>query len=181
MKNMKEKPNINQEAWISLAMEKYESMLLSYAFNVCGSYERAQDIVQDTFLKLCKADMQKVDTYIKAWLFKVCRNRALEVIRKECKMQPLTDEQLNREVSTTSSPYDQIDRSEQFSQMLSLVEELPEKQKEVVFLKFQSELSYKEISEVADISISNVGVILHTAIGKLRTQMRTNSEVQNVY
>ena len=172
---MKEKPNISRERWISLAIEKYESMLLSYAFNMCRSYERAQDIVQDTFLKLCKADMQKVDIYLKAWLFKVCRNRALEIIRKENKMQPLTDEQLNREVSTTASPYDQIERSEQFSKMLSFVDELPDKQKEVVFLKFQSELSYKEISEVADISISNVGVILHTAIGKLRTQMRASS------
>jgi len=173
---MKDKTNMNRETWISLAMENHESMLLSYAFNICGNYERAQDIVQDTFLKLCKADMQKVDIYLKAWLFKVCRNRALEIIRKERKMQPLTDEQLNKEASNTSSPYDKIDRSEQFTKMLSFVDELPKKQKEVVFLKFKSELTYKEISEVADISISNVGVILHTAIGKLRTKMRNNIE-----
>ena len=73
---------IDREEWISLALEEYESMLLSYAYNLTRDYEKAQDIVQDTFLSLCKADMGKV-AFLKAWLFKVCRNRALEIIRKE--------------------------------------------------------------------------------------------------
>lgn len=164
------KADIKREKWISLAMEKYESMLLSYAYNMTGEYEKAQDIVQDTFLRLCKADMKKV-THPKAWLFKVCRNRALEIIRKERKMQPLTDEHIEKKPANVRSPYDEIERSDRFSRMLKLVDKLPEKQKEVVYLKFQSDLSYKEISEVAEISISNVGFILHTAIKNLRTQM----------
>ena len=162
--------DIKKEKWISQAMEKYESMLLSYAYNIVREYEKAQDIVQDTFLRLCKADMNEV-THRKAWLFKVCRNRALEIIRKEQKMQPLTEEHMDTKPADTPSPYDEVELSDQFSRVLRLVEGLPEKQKEVIYLKFQSDLSYKEISEVAEISISNVGVILHNAIKHLRTQM----------
>jgi len=162
--------NTLEHEWIANAIDKYESMLLKYAYSMIGRYERAQDIVQDTFLKLCKADRKKIE-YPKAWLFKVCRNRALEVLRKEQKMQPLTDEFIDKKPAEIQSPYEKIERSDSFSRAVTLIEDLPEKQKEVVYLKFQSNLSYREISEVADISISNVGVILHTAMKTLRTQM----------
>jgi RNA polymerase sigma factor (sigma-70 family) len=162
---------VNREQWISHAIEKYQSMLLSYVYNLTGDYNRAQDVVQDTFLKLCKADREKVDTYLRAWLFKVCRNRALEIIRKEYRMQPLTDEFMDKQPADIRSPYEQAERSDTFSRVLSLIEGLPEKHKEIVYLKFQSNLSYKEISEVAEVSMSNVGVILHTAIKNLRTKM----------
>jgi RNA polymerase sigma factor (sigma-70 family) len=162
--------DMTREQWVSLAMEKYESMLLSYAYNIVGEYERAQDVVQDTFLKLCKEDMSSL-TYLRAWLFKVCRNRALEIIRKERKMQPLDSEYIEKKPSDTRSPYDEVELSDQFSRVLSLLDGIPEKHKEVICLKFQSNLSYQEISEVADITISNVGVILHTALRTIRTQM----------
>ena len=154
--------------WIATAIEQYESMLLKYAYNITGSYDRAQDVVQDTFLRLCNADREKIEQYLKAWLFKVCRNRALELIRKEQKMQPLTDEYLDKAPAETRSPYDEAERSDSFSRAVTLIDKLPEKQKEIVYLKFQSNLSYKEISKVADVSISNVGVILHTAMKTLR-------------
>ena len=158
----------NEHDWIAAAIEQYESMLLKYAYNITGRYDRAQDVVQDTFLRLCNAEREKIEQYLKAWLFKVCRNRALELIRKEQKMQPLTDEHLDKRPAETRSPYDEAERSDSFSRAVTLIDKLPEKQKEIVYLKFQSNLSYKEISKVADVSISNVGVILHTAMKTLR-------------
>jgi RNA polymerase sigma-70 factor (ECF subfamily) len=159
--------NSPEHDWIVSAISKYESMLLKYAYTMTGRYDRAQDVVQDTFLKLCKADREKIE-YLKAWLFKVCRNRALEIIRKEQKMQPLTDVLIDKEPAETRSPYEMIERSDSFSRAITLIEDLPAKQKEIVYLKFQSNLSYREISEVAEVSISNVGVILHTAMKTLR-------------
>jgi RNA polymerase sigma-70 factor (ECF subfamily) len=164
--------NSLEHDWIVNAINKYESMLLKYAYNMTGRYDRAQDVVQDTFLKLCKADREKIE-YLKAWLFKVCRNRALEIIRKEQKMQPLTDVLIDKKPAEMQSPYDMIERSDSFSRAISLIEALPAKQKEIVYLKFQSNLSYKEISEVAEVSISNVGVILHTAMKTLRGSLHS--------
>jgi len=86
-------------------------------------------------------------------------------------MQPLTDEYIDNKPAEIRSPYDEIERCDRFKRMLILIDGLPEKQREIVYLKFQNNLSYKEISEVAETTVSNVGVILHTALKQLRTQM----------
>ena len=56
--------------------------------------------------------------------------------------------------------------------LYSLIQELPARQKEVMRLKFQSNLSYKEIAEAVGISISNVGFVVHSALKKLREGMK---------
>jgi RNA polymerase sigma-70 factor (ECF subfamily) len=55
------------------------------------------------------------------------------------------------------------------------METLPKNQKEVVILKFQHELSYKEISEITKLSVTNVGFLLHTAIKALRKELLAES------
>ena len=69
------------------------------------------------------------------------------------------DEQLRSEQQETSQ------------HVLKLLERLPENQQEVVRLKFQAGLSYREISGVTQLSVSNVGYLLHTALATLRKQL----------
>ena len=57
------------------------------------------------------------------------------------------------------------------SQILQIVETLPKNQREVIYLKFQCDLSYKEISSVTSLSVSNVGFLIHTAVRAIRKQM----------
>jgi len=162
--------------WIEDAIGRYESMLLNYSWRLTGSYEKAQDAVQDTFVKLCGADRSAVEKYLKAWLFKVCRNRSLELMRKERKMEALTEVHLDKTGSDGPSPYEQAERNESLDRISELIGKLPEKHREVVCLKFQNGLSYREISEIADISVSNVGFILHTALKRLRADWAETSE-----
>ena len=64
-------------------MGLYESQLIAYAANIlAGDFERARDVVQDAFLRLFQADPARVRENLKAWLYTVCRNRALDVLRK---------------------------------------------------------------------------------------------------
>ena len=63
---------------------------------------------------------------------------------------------------------------ERHEEVLKFVERLPENQREVIRLKFQSDLSYKEISEITDLSVSNVGFLIHTGIKRLRMLMGVN-------
>ena len=74
--------------------------------------------------------------------------------------------------SREPSPAAQAEQNENTQQALRLLESLPANQKEVVRLKFQSGLSYKEISRVTNLSVSNVGFLIHTAIKTLREQMQ---------
>lgn len=68
-------------------------------------------------------------------------------------------------------PGDVLERKEALSLVGQLMESLSENQREVLRLKFQSGLRYREISEITGLSVSNVGFLLHTAIKTLRTQM----------
>ncbi len=166
-----------KEEWIADAMELFEGALIRYAMLFTNSEDRARDVVQDTFIKLCKQERKKVEKYIKAWLYKVCRNRSLEVLRKENRMMELTDSTLIKTTSKTPSPAVQAEQNDQIHMALALVDTLPEKQQEVVRLKFQHQLSYKEISEVANVTVTNVGFLLHTALKTLRMQMQKTGEV----
>ena len=67
-----------------------------------------------------------------------------------------------------------MERKERFEEVLRFLERLPENQREVIRLKFQGDLSYKEISEVTGLSVSNVGFLIHTGIKRLRTLMGVN-------
>ena len=68
-----------------------------------------------------------------------------------------------------------LDERRTVSQILQVVETLPKNQREVIYLKFQSDLSYKEISEVTKLSVGNVGLLLHTALKAIRKRVVSES------
>jgi RNA polymerase sigma-70 factor (ECF subfamily) len=149
--------------WIEEALELHESSLLRYARWILSDLESAREVVQETFLRLCKEDPARVEGHVAQWLFTVCRNLAFDARKKEARMTPLGD----TEVAVAPG----LEERETVSQILQLVETLPKNQREVVYLKFQCDLSYKEISEITRLSVSNVGFLLHSAVRAIRKQM----------
>ena len=67
---------------------------------------------------------------------------------------------------------DVLEKKEEEAQLLSLLTQLPEKQQEVIQLKFQNGFSYKEIAKITGLSSSNVGYLIHTGIKTMRTAAR---------
>jgi RNA polymerase sigma-70 factor (ECF subfamily) len=163
--------------WVRIALREHEGALIRYAAQITGDLDRARDVVQDTFLKLCAESPARLDSHLKEWLFTVCRNRALDVMRKEQRMKPTDQVQLETGASREPSPAAQAEQNENAHHALRLLDALPANQKEVVQLKFQSGLSYKEISRVTNLSVSNVGFLIHTAIKTLRQQMQDEEVV----
>jgi RNA polymerase sigma-70 factor (ECF subfamily) len=70
------------------------------------------------------------------------------------------------------APDEQADRSDTEQWIPKLISALPKRQQEVIRLKFQQNLSYREIAEVLSISEGNVGFILHTGVKALRDHMQ---------
>jgi len=157
--------------FVRAALERYEAALVRHAFGITGDLEAARDVVQDTFLKLCDQPPEAVDGHLAQWLFTVCRNRALDVKRKESRMTPLMDDQMEQRAAVEPSPSAQAELRETTRNMLDLMDQLPHNQREVVRLKFQAQLSYEEIAAVTSLSSSNVGFLLHTAIKTLRVRL----------
>ncbi len=156
------------------ALAQYESALIAYACSILGDESRARDVVQDTFLKLYLADPDRVRENLKAWLYAVCRNRAFDVLRKENRMVFSDDGQpMGWLEELQSEPDESSDDDESLEQIWSVMEQLPKNQSEVIRLKFQHELSYKEIASTTGLTVTNVGFLLHTGIKRLRKLLKS--------
>lgn len=166
-----EKMVTTREDFVRKALVEYESPLIGYATTFLHDVERARDVVQDTFIRLYQQDIEKVRSGLKAWLFTVCRNRALDVIRKEKRIVGLEDEQMARVPSSRRTPAERADLQERVSQVHEALARLSENQREVIQLKFEQGLSYGEISEVTGLSTGNVGFLLHTGLKRLRSYL----------
>ena len=153
------------------ALKEYESPLIGYAMNILRDLDRARDVVQDTFIRLYKQDVEKVKGGLKSWLFTVCRNRALDVLRKEKRMISVDDEMFDREASKAPTPDTSADQSERIQQLLTLLDSLSENQKQVILLKFEKGMSYQEISDHTGLTSGNVGFLLHNGLKRLRDMM----------
>ena len=144
--------------------------LTRYAARLLGDADRARDVVQDTFVRLMAQPAESVDGHAVEWLFTVCRNRAMDVLRKEGRMKRFEEGQMERVRAEEPRPGRTLEREETQAAVLRLIERLPPNQQEVVRLKFQNGFSYKEISRITALSVGNVGFLIHTAVAKLRVE-----------
>jgi RNA polymerase sigma-70 factor (ECF subfamily) len=160
--------------WLEGVLSRYEQPLLRYAASLVGA-SIAADVVQETFLALCREPRTKVEGHVSAWLFTVCRNRALDLLRQRKRDAELMEDDMK---SPESGPSSKLERDETLSRLMTVVDELPERQREVLRLKFAAGLRYKEIAEVTDLSISNVGVILHNAIKTVREKLAAQDALE---
>src|SRR5438034_1205275 len=80
--------------WIVDALDRHEASLVRYANWILGDIESAREVVQETFLRLCKEQQSRVGTYLAQWLFTVCRNLAFDTRKKETRMTPLGDTEI---------------------------------------------------------------------------------------
>jgi RNA polymerase sigma factor (sigma-70 family) len=160
--------NRERESWVLDAVARFEGPLTLYASRLLSDAETARDVVQETFLKLCNSDPGSIEGHLAEWLFTVCRNGALDVLRKEHRMTQLRDEQVRRCLSPDPGPLEFAERRELSSRVLELLESLPANQREVLRLKFQNGFSYQEISRISGHSVSNVGYLIHAGIKALR-------------
>ncbi len=176
---MSVKPMLPQdfEAFIEQAVIDHESALTGYARTYLYDLERARDVVQDTFIRLCKQDPEKVREHLKTWLFTVCRNRCLDVIRKDKRVEPLDEVRWQKVAGTESAPDEQAEQDEALAEVMRQMDRLSKNQKEVILLKFQQGMSYEEISEVTGLTSGNIGFLIHTGIKRLREMMPGNVKI----
>lgn len=155
--------------WIRSVIDRYQAALLRFASALVGS-GHADDVVQDTFLKLVAARREDVEDRLTGWLFTVCRNRALELKRGPARRTANLDEG-EEMVSTEPTAAEQLEARDEQSRVKRLIGELPERHREVVALRFAGGLSYREIAGVTGLTETNVGFILHTALKALKKRL----------
>ncbi len=154
--------------FVGQAILDYESPLIAYATSLLRDSDLARDAVQETFIRLCRQDIAKVTDNLKSWLFTVCRNRCLDMLRKDKRAQPLDDMQWEKIVETGLQPDEHAQQQERFSRLMATLKRLPANQSEVILLKFQHDLSYQQIQQITGLTTGNIGFLIHTGLNRLR-------------
>lgn len=160
-------PNADEFEWIRRALARYEQPLLRFAAQLVGP-SAARDVVQDTFLALCKAEPSAIEARLKPWLFVVCRNRALDLLRERRRLSQLDD---HSEQPCDERTVAELERRQSISRVYALIQKLPQQQREILVLKFSAGMSYREIAEVMELTETHVGVLLHVAVKRLRKRL----------
>jgi len=152
------------------ALQRYEAPLLRYAARITGDADRARDVVQETFLRLWQVGDGE-PRHVAQWLFTVCRNRALDIRRKEKRMSTLAEPHSVAATGRDLSPPAVVEQRETAGVALGLLANLPGNQQEVVRLKFQNGFSYRQIAAIMGLSVTNVGFLIHKAMTALRQKL----------
>jgi RNA polymerase sigma factor (sigma-70 family) len=157
-------------SFLARTFAEQRAPLLRYAARLLGDFEQARDVVQDTFVRLMAQRPGAIDGHAVEWLFTVCRNRSLDVLRKEGRMRRFEEGQIERITAAEPRPGRELEQAETHATLLQLIDRLPPNQQEVIRLKFQNGFSYQEIARITELSIGNVGFLIHTAVGRLRAE-----------
>lgn len=164
---------------LSALLARYERPLVRYVQSITGDLDSARDVVQETFIKLARGEMRDGSggdgeaRHTEAWLFTVARHRALDHHRKFSRIIPMP---LNEDRPCGEpGPAAMLEQQESATSLFRLLDALTPNQREVIRLKFQNDLSYREIADITHLSVTNVGFLLHTGLKKLRELLREQS------
>ena len=154
---------------ISELIERHSKRVRSYIGMMVKDDDVADDIFQETFIKAVKViDEGRYTDNGKflSWVLRIAHNRVLDHFRREKASKQINESEAGYDVIGTlrfSEPTaeDDIVHGEVEQTIRSLIELLPDEQKEVVRLRYYSKLSFQAIAEHPDVSI-------HTALGRMR-------------
>ena len=152
-----------------------ESPLLAYARRLLGDFEVAEDIVQDAFMKL-HAQFHQVRTP-QPWLYRTVHNLAVDHQRRTHRIVLVADHAPDGEtppndaIDSQPMPDEQIARWEGIGLVRLVLETLDARSRELIRLRFNEDLSYKEISGRTGLTVGHVGYLLHHALKAMALEL----------
>mgnify|MGYP002724571978 CR=1 FL=1 len=141
--------------------------LCLHALHFMGNVEEAEDVVQDTFVSLWdKREQLENIKSVKAYLYRAVRNNCLTRIRDAKPTTPLDklppDELLPEE--------DQVERAEMEARIWKMIDELPERRREIFLMAKRDGMSYKEIADVTGLTVKTIENHVYRAMQSLRSK-----------
>ncbi len=149
-------------------IKKHQSKIFSYIMLIVKDRHLAEDIFQDTFIKVIntlKAGSYNEEGKFLPWVMRIAHNLVIDFFRKSKRM-PMVENSEDYDIFETLRIFDQTIEDklviEQIHQdVKNLIEYLPEEQKQVLKMRHYSDMSFKEIAEQTNVSIN-------TALGRMR-------------
>ncbi len=169
-------------------VEKYQQPVMNFVRRTLRDEIESEDLAQSVFLQVYKSAPRYVSTAkFSTWLFTIARNLCLNEIRRRARhpaesldaSRPESEDQPLQqfEDKSISSPPDTLLQRELVEKIEQALADLPENQRTALLLCRQDELSYEEIAEVLDCSLSATKSLIHrgreTLKQKLKPYLRT--------
>ena len=158
----------NNEAF-DLLLGRYEEKIFSYIMYVVRDQDVANDIFQETFMKAIITIQQ--GRYVEngkfgAWISRIAHNLIIDFFRQSRNENSVSNQDVDYDLFNNvklaePATESRMEKEQALDDVRELVADLPEKQREVVMLRYYRELSYKEIAEIT-------GVSINTALGRMR-------------
>lgn len=164
-------------ASFELLVRRHTPELYQFALRLTRSSMAAEDVVQETFLKVyTSADSFDPKRRFKPWLFTVAANKARDQLRRRSRRREVPfDAQINNDqnakqryldllMGDSAAPDEDLLVDEKRRLVRAVVEEMPDKLAEVLVLAYYHRFPYKEIGEILGIPLGTVKSRLHAAV-----------------
>lgn len=150
-------------------IEKHENRIFAYILMVVKDKDVAEDIFQDTFIKVVntlRSGNYKEEGKFLQWVMRIAHNLIIDHFRKEKRIPVMENSFEDFDIFDTLSPEDPSIEDKMVSEQIrrdirKLIEYLPQEQKQVLKMRHYANMSFKEIAEQTDVSIN-------TALGRMR-------------
>lgn len=154
---------------IEVLINRHKNKVFTYIILIVKNQSLAEDIFQDTFIKVIKSLKEgkyKDNGKFVSWVIRIAHNLTIDHFRKEKQINTYSNEDYEADIFNSrklseSTIEDIMVESQIIKEVRLLIDELPEDQKQVILLRHYGGLSFREIAEQTDVSIN-------TALGRMR-------------
>lgn len=174
---------MGDQAAFEAFIHRYHAPVLTYVEHLLHNREKAEDIVQETFLKLLvQLRDRAIPDHVAAWLYRVAANLCRDYwksagYRREKPVLDQAQEQSDRH----SQVIEICERRETRMEIIMLLNELPESQRKIVILRFYRELKLQEIANITECPLGTVKSRLFHALRLLKSRIEESGEVGHGY
>ncbi|WP_303917789.1 RNA polymerase sigma factor [Draconibacterium sediminis] len=155
----------------------YIYQLIAYGSKLCPDQHTVRDSIQEIFIDLfLKPKKQKTEIKnLKAYLFIALRNRIYKRLQRNSRIETLdtSTENVELDFHIEYSYQEKLEQEEISEEIKNLLQQatakLPSKQKEIIYLKFEEEMSYEEIAAIMRISVESTRKLFYRAMLSLRS------------
>ena len=151
------------EVFNSVYNDNYRK-LLRYAKGILKNEHTAEESVQEVFLKLCKQDYSKVSGHVNQWLYTVCHNHSLKLLKRQNRFVQIFDDE---SLVEDRDPSEELEFQEKVKAVFKFMKKLNKNQIEVLKCRFYDDLSYEQTGKKVKITSGNVGFIQNRSLNKL--------------
>lgn len=156
------------EQGFRLLMQQYRERLYWHVRRIVVSHEDADDVLQNTFVKVYKAIGQfEEKSKLYTWLYRIATNEALTHLQSHIKHEWTAFEDVANVLSQRLHADEWFDGDETQRQLQQAISELPDKQRIVFNMRYFEEMPYEQMSTILDTSVGALKASFHHAVKKI--------------